>query len=119
MPVAPRLLPIRRVSARFDSPVFYFGWYAENLNGPFAREGFAFPPGAVAMHIYSYSAQSLRSAATGWCGPFVARGVTATVGNVFEPLLGFTHRPDLLVRALSLGKNFGDPLYRPFKPGKP
>ena len=52
---------------------------------------------------------------------------------MFEPFLPFTHRPNLLLRALSQGKNFGDavyyalpalswqavaigdPLYRPFK----
>jgi uncharacterized protein (TIGR03790 family) len=119
--------------ARFDAPVLYFGWYAGNLNGPFAREGFAFPPGAVALHIHSFSATTLRSDSAGWCGPFVARGVTATVGNVFEPYLEFTHRPNLLLRALAQGKNFGDavyyalpalswqavaigdPLYRPFR----
>ncbi len=119
--------------ARFDAPAFYFGWYAGNLNGPFAREGFTFPPGAVALHIHSYSAPTLHSDSSGWCGPLVARGVTATVGNVFEPYLGFTHRPNFLLRALSQGKNFGDaayyalpalswqavaigdPLYRPFQ----
>ncbi|HEY0863222.1 MAG TPA: TIGR03790 family protein [Lacunisphaera sp.] len=120
-------------AARFDAPVLYFGWYAGNLNGPFAREGFAFPPGAVALHIHSFSAPTLRSADSGWCGPLVARGVAATVGNVFEPYLGLTHRPHFMLRALSEGKNFGDavyyslpalswqavavgdPLYRPFK----
>jgi uncharacterized protein (TIGR03790 family) len=120
-------------AARFDAPVFYFGWYAGNLNGPFAREGFTFPSGAVALHIHSFSAPTMRSADSAWCGPLVARGVTATVGNVFEPYLGFTHRPNFLLRALSQGKNFGDavyyalpvlswqavaigdPLYRPFK----
>lgn len=119
--------------ARFDAPIFYFGWYTDNLTGPFAREGFAFPAGAVAVHIHSFSAQNLHSDTTAWCGPFVARGVAATVGNVFEPYLGFTHRPNLLLRALSEGRNFGDavyyalpalswqavaigdPLYRPFK----
>jgi hypothetical protein len=58
--------------------------------------------------------------------------VAATVGNVFEPYLQLTHRPNLLLRALSQGKTFGDaayyslpalswqavaigdPLYRPF-----
>lgn len=118
---------------RFDAPVLYFGWYAGGLNGPFATEGFAFPPGAVALHIHSYSAQTLRADNSAWCGPLVARGVAATVGNVFEPYLQLTHRPNLMLRALSLGKNFGDaayyalpalswqaiaigdPLYRPFK----
>lgn len=121
--------------ARFDLPVFYFGWYADHLNGPLAREGFAFPAGAIALHIHSYSAQTLQSPAQGWCGPLVAHGVAATVGNVFEPFLEFTHRPNLLLRALSQGRNFGDavyyalpalswqavaigdPLYRPFKVG--
>lgn len=120
-------------ASRFDAPVLYFGWYAGGLNGPFAREGFRFPPGAIALHIHSFSAQTVQSDQSAWCGPLVARGVTATVGNVFEPYLQLTHRPNLLLRALSQGKNFGDaayyalpalswqavaigdPLYRPFK----
>jgi uncharacterized protein (TIGR03790 family) len=120
-------------AARFDAPVFYFGWYANDLNGPFAIDGFKFPPGAIAMHIHSYSARTLRSDVKGWTGPLIARGVTATVGNAFEPYLQLLHRPDLLLHALGQGKNFGDaayyalpvlswqsfaigdPLYRPFK----
>lgn len=120
-------------AARFDAPAFYFGWYANDLNGPFAVGNFKFPAGAIAVHIHSYSAQTLRSDTQGWSGPLVARGVTATVGNVFEPYLQLTHHPDLLLRALSRGQNFGDaayyalpvlswqsiaigdPLYRPFK----
>ena len=120
-------------AARFDAPVFYFGWYADDLNGPFAVEGFKFPPGAIAVHIHSFSARTLHSDTQGWCGPFVARGVAATLGNVFEPYLQLSHRPDLFFQALSQGKNFGDaayfalpvlswqsvaigdPLYRPFK----
>jgi uncharacterized protein (TIGR03790 family) len=119
--------------ARFDAPAFYFGWYAPNADGPFTREGFAFPPGAIALHIHSYSAQTLRSDRNAWCGPLVARGAAATMGNVFEPYLDFTHRPDLLLRGLRQGENLGDaayhalpvlswqgvlvgdPLYRPFK----
>jgi uncharacterized protein (TIGR03790 family) len=120
-------------ASRFDAPALYFGWYAGSLNGPLAREGFVFPPGAVALHIHSFSAPTMRSADSSWCGPLVARGVAATVGNVFEPYLALTHRPHFLLRALSQGKNFGDavyyslpalswqavaigdPLYRPFK----
>jgi len=120
-------------AARFDAPVFYFGWHAGNLNGPMAAEGFEFPPGAVALHIHSFSAQTMHSATQGWCGPLVLRGVAATVGNVFEPDLQFTHHPNLLLQALRHGRNFGDaacfalpalswqaiaigdPLYRPFK----
>ncbi|HTL67042.1 MAG TPA: TIGR03790 family protein [Lacunisphaera sp.] len=98
-------------TSRFDAPVLYFGWYAGNLNGPFARDGFMFPPGAIAVHIHSFSAHTLRSATEGWCGPLVARGVAATVGNVFEPYLELTHRPNLLLNALGRGRNFGDAAY--------
>ncbi len=119
-------------TARFDAPALYFGWYAKDLNGPFALHGFRFPPGAIAVHIHSFSASTLRSDTQGWCGPLVARGVTATVGNVYEPYLEFLHRPDLLFEALARGSNLvdaayfalpvlswqsiviGDPLYRPF-----
>lgn len=118
---------------RFDAPVFYFGWYAGRVNGPFLREGFRFPPGAIALHIQSFSAATLRSADQHWCGPFIARGVAATFGNVYEPYLEFSLRPDLLLRELVAGATLGDaafhatpvlswqtvvlgdPLYRPFK----
>lgn len=120
-------------TARFDAPVIYFGWYTHTIDGPFKLPGFRFPPGAVAVHIHSNSAETLRSDTAYWCAPLVARGVTATVGNVFEPYLEFLHRPDLLLRALVRGDSFGDaacfalpvlswqsisigdPLYRPFK----
>lgn len=120
-------------TARIDAPVLYLGWYSENLDGPFALPGFRFPPGAVADHIHSFSAQTLQSDSVGWCGPLLARGVTATVGNVFEPYLEFLHRPDLLLAALARGDTLvdaayyalpvlswqsiviGDPLYRPFR----
>ncbi|MDP1579932.1 MAG: TIGR03790 family protein [Candidatus Didemnitutus sp.] len=118
---------------RFDAPVLYFGWYNTNVNGPFLRDGFRFAPGAVALHIHSYSASTLRSTTEGWCGPLVARGVAATFGNVFEPYLEFTVRPDMLIDQLATGATLGDaaffatpvlswqgvvlgdPLYRPFK----
>lgn len=119
-------------TARLDAPVLYFGWYAQNLQGPPALPGFEFPPGAVALHIHSHSARTLRSDTAGWTGPLVARGATATVGNVFEPYLQLTHVPSLLVKALLRGETWGDaaayalpalswqsiavgdPLYRPF-----
>ncbi|MDD2764291.1 MAG: TIGR03790 family protein [Opitutaceae bacterium] len=98
-------------SARFDAPALYFGWYADDLNGPMALDGFRFPPGAIALHIHSFSAQTLRSSTSGWCGPLVARGVTATFGNVFEPYLELTIEPHLLLRALAAGRTLGDAAY--------
>jgi uncharacterized protein (TIGR03790 family) len=127
---APTTMP---VTARFDAPVLYFGWYAGDLNGPFTLPHFEFPPGAIALHIHSFSAHTLRSPTEGWCGPLVAHGVTATLGNVYEPYLEFTHHPDLLLHALARGWTLGDaayyampalswqgvligdPLYRPFQ----
>lgn len=118
--------------ARFDAPALYFGWYAGGVNGPFNAPGFQFPPGAVALHIHSFSASTLRSGGQAWVGPLVGRGATAALGNVGEPYLQFTHQPHLLLRALARGDALGvaalrsinalswkgvvvgDPLYRPF-----
>lgn len=117
---------------RIDAPVLYAGWYAGTVNGPFTLPGFRFPPGAVAAHLHSFSAADLRSAEKGWVGPFVARGVSATFGNVGEPYLYLTHHFDAYFGALAAGWNvadaayaalpglswmgiaIGDPLYRPF-----
>ena len=119
-------------TARIDAPALYFGWYTGDLNGPFTPSEFRFPPGAIALHIHSYSAHTLRSTSSGWVGPLLARGVTATLGNVFEPYLELTHQPQLFLRALARGDTLvdaayyalpalswqailiGDPLYRPF-----
>jgi hypothetical protein len=127
-----RVKPTMAASARFDAPALYFGWYDWNLSGPMAVSEFRFPPGAIAIHIQSYSAETLRSETKNWCGPLIARGVTATLGNVHEPYLGFTHRLDMFLEALFEGRTFGDagyfstpvlswqavlvgdPLYRPF-----
>lgn len=118
--------------ARFDAPALYFGWYMQDAAGAPAAPGFRFPPGAIAIHIHSFSATTLRDASRGWTGPLVARGVTATVGNVEEPYLELTHNPALFLLALLNGKTageaaafaspalswqtifVGDPLYRPF-----
>lgn len=118
---------------RFDAPALYFGWYAGTVSGPFTRPEFRFPPGAIALHIHSSSAASLRTTTGFWCGPLVAHGVAATFGNVFEPYLELTIRPHLLLAELAQGKTLGDaayfatpalswqtvvigdPLYRPFK----
>lgn len=96
---------------RMDGAVLYFGWYTENVNGPFALPGFRFPPGAIAMHIHSFSAQELHNPNRKWVGPLVRSGVTATVGNTAEPFLSFTHHPDALLLALANGLNFGDAAY--------
>ena len=120
-------------NADFKDPALYFGWYSNRVNGPFLRDDFQFPPGAIAVHIHSYSAATLRNANKNWCAPLIAKGVTATLGNVYEPYLEYTHHLDAFFDTLSqdwtLGDAayyalptlswqavlIGDPLYRPFK----
>jgi hypothetical protein len=117
---------------RFDAPAFYYGWYAAQPSGPISDPKFHFPPGAIAIHIHSFSGDNIRKADNHWVGPLVVRGAAATVGNVFEPYLSFTHHIDLFMDALAAGKTtgeaayyslpelswmeifVGDPLYRPF-----
>lgn len=111
----------------------YFGWYSESIAGPFAQGGFKFVPGAIAVHIHSYSADSMRSTDRNWCAPLIVRGAAATMGNVYEPFLTLTPYLNVFERRLSEGFTFaeaghmsvrflswmttwiGDPLYRPFR----
>ncbi|MDP0499141.1 MAG: TIGR03790 family protein [Verrucomicrobiota bacterium JB022] len=110
----------------------YFGWYAQNVTGMFEQPGFRFAPGAIAAHLHSFSAQSIRGKDK-WVGPLLERGASAVVGNTSEPYLTYTHNFDLLLEALARGATFGDaayysypvlswqgvaigdPLYRPFQ----
>lgn len=110
----------------------YLGWYSGSVEGVFRDPAVRFLPGALAFHLHSFSAASLREPLQGWCAPLLERGAAATFGNVFEPYLTFTARPDYLEEQLSHGACFadaayaaqpvlswmatfvGDPLYRPF-----
>jgi tetratricopeptide (TPR) repeat protein len=98
-----------------------------------ARDDFRFEPGAIAVHIHSFSAATLRDARANWAAPLLAHGAAATLGNVYEPYLGLTPNLDLFADRLRNGLNFaesayaaepvlswmttfvGDPLYRPFQ----
>ena len=111
----------------------YLGWYDQQVSGPFARGLVEFMPGAFAYHLYSFSAQHLRSTNNSWTGVLLQLGATCTMGAVDEPYL--TGTPDLftfLSRFAGLSFTFGeaayaglasvswqmtvvgDPLYRPF-----
>ncbi len=110
----------------------YYGWYAQDVAGPFNHPGFRFVPGAVAVHIHSFSAGTLRDPNKGWVGPLVARGAAASIGNVYEPYLQITANlemfNDRLLHGLTLAESayaslpalswmaviVGDPLYRPY-----
>lgn len=111
---------------------FYLGWYTDHADGPFLNPAFHFRRGAVAVHIHSFSAATLKTSKTNWCGPLLAKGATATLGNIFEPYLSFTVALDVFTDRLLHGHTLGeaawmgtpvlswmnvvigDPLYRPF-----
>ncbi|MBA2431766.1 MAG: TIGR03790 family protein [Chthoniobacterales bacterium] len=110
----------------------YYGWYAGGVAGPFVDPAFRFTRGAVAVHIHSFSAATLRDPNAHWVGPLVERGAAATVGNVYEPYLQLTTYLNILNDRLLHGFTFaesaymatpvlswmtvmvGDPLYRPY-----
>lgn len=110
----------------------YFGWYDWHVNGPFLNPRFQFRPGAVAVHLHSFSGEQLTDPHKNWCSPLLIRGAAATLGNVHEPYLHLTHHlhifHDRLLKGWTLveaawasipvaswqGLTLGDPLYRPF-----
>ena len=120
---------------RYDAPAIYMGWYRPHAYGPWRAAKCSVPPGAIGFHLHSFSATTVRSTTKGWLGAFVNQGYCATVGNVYEPYLEYTHHPHMLLGALLDGHTFGeaamysnpalswqgvaigDPLYRPFKVG--
>lgn len=111
----------------------YFGWYTQNASGPFIRPDFRFSRGAIAVHIHSSSAVTLRSGRKYWAGPLLAQGAAATIGAVDEPYLPAMPWLHILSDRLCRGYCFadaaymslpllswqitvvGDPLYRPFR----
>ncbi len=122
----PRPYPMRDVA-------LYYGWYAGQVQGPFEEPAFRFAPGAVAVHIHSFSANTLRDPLKNWCAPLLERGAAATLGNVYEPYLQMTPELSHFHAQLRKGATFaeaayasqkvlswmttfiGDPLYRPYK----
>jgi len=123
------------LNSRFDGPAIYMGWYTQNAYGPWAEPRWPVPPGAIGFHLHSFSATSMRNVKKGWLAAFVKQGYSVTMGNVYEPYLQQTHRPQHLLEWLLQGGTFGeaiaysnpalswmgvavgDPLYRPFKVG--
>lgn len=126
---APEILPM---GYPVTDAALYFGWYADKVSGAFLDPLMRFRPGAVAVHIHSFSAATLRDGKSAWCAPLLERGAAATLGNVYEPYLTLTAQLDLFQDRLAAGFSFGesayasmrvlswmavavgDPLYRPY-----
>lgn len=110
----------------------YLGWYSTTVGGAIADDQFTFKPGAVAVHIHSFSASTLRNPKGGWSGPLLEKGAAVTLGNVYEPFLSGSHFLSVFFDRLLKGYTIaeasamsipmlswqstvlGDPLYRPF-----
>jgi uncharacterized protein (TIGR03790 family) len=112
----------------------YFGWYDVKVSGPFTLPTVEFMPGALAYHLFSYSAQTLRTTNEGWAAVLLQKGATCTMGMVDEPYLQFTPNVSIWLQAMveggySFGEAayasqttlswqttiLGDPLYRPLR----
>lgn len=108
----------------------YCGWYSL---GNYV-ESFEWLPGSVGYHLASSEAQTLTTPGNrAWCNAMLERGVTATLGPVYEPYLIAFPLPDdffpLLLTGQNLGETYwrttpftswvmtlvGDPLYSPFR----
>lgn len=114
----------------------YYGWYEGAIAGAMATGDLRFQRGAIAVHIHSFSAATLRNPTTGWVAPLVTRGAAASLGNVYEPYLDLTAHLDIfndrLFQGFTLAESaymaqkalswmnvvVGDPLYRPFATSK-
>ncbi len=117
---------------RHDAPALYLGWYSGNANGPAISAQTEIPKGAIGWHIHSLSAYSLADPEVGWVAPLLQNGYAVSFGNVEEPYLEYTQRPDIFIKYLVEGHTVGeaslyalpflswqtvmvgDPLYRPF-----
>jgi len=117
-----------------DQVAIYLGWYTQDASGPFFQPPARFVRGAIAYHLHSFSANTLRSTTSNWVGPLIAHGAAATMGCVYEPYLALTPHEDIFTHRILAGDYFavaayasirglswmvtvvGDPLYRPFLP---
>jgi uncharacterized protein (TIGR03790 family) len=129
---ADRYEPLIREGWPLPDTALYFGWYAGEISGALKSETFRFKRGAVACHLHSFSAATIRTTTQAWVGPLIAHGAAATMGNVWEPYLSYTVHFDILNDRLLKGWTLaeaawcgtpglswmnvviGDPLYRPF-----
>ena len=117
-------------SGQCPDAALYCGWYSL---GKYV-DAFDWAPGAVAYHMASSEATTLRDANSQvWCKRMLEDGVAATIGPVYEPYLFSFPRPEeffaqLLRGELTLVECYyrtqplnswmmtliGDPLYRPY-----
>ncbi len=117
---------------RCENVALYAGWYSYNNY----NDAFNWATGAIGFHLDSASALDPRGGAN-WTANALKKGITVTSGAINEPYLEGLPHPDGVFRNLFEGANvgdaflrntaflqwmivnIGDPLYRPFRGGRP
>jgi uncharacterized protein (TIGR03790 family) len=108
----------------------YCGWYQLNK----FQDCCEFAPGAIAWHLASLEAVTIKKETTGWCKGLLLKGATATLGPVAEPYTAGFPKPAEFFGFLATGEMtlveaytktqlltswmtvlIGDPLYNPYK----
>jgi|GEM_PF-1782841 len=121
--------PVVDLSTR-ENLLHYYGWY-ETTHKP--KGEVKFRTGAIAVHLHSFAANTLRNTSKNWVAPLLNWGCTATYGTVYEPYtVGFPYENmfwDRLAQGWSFGEAalvsnhliswmsvfVGDPLYTPYR----
>ena len=108
----------------------YAGWGSNDPNRKQRRLGFTWLPGAVVTEYVSTNARTFSRPPANWnignwkdkttwfagspqtmIADYIEEGVTGIAGHVYEPYLGLTPRPQLLLPAWSKGRNLAESFY--------
>ena len=119
-----------RVLMGEKSVLGYFSWGSNDQGVTMRQFGFGFVPGAIAGMFVSTDARTFREPPAGWtigpwtdrtkffanspqslAGDLIREGVTGIAGNVDEPYLDATIRPDVLFPAYLSGFNLAESFY--------
>jgi hypothetical protein len=97
---------------RCDDAALYAGWYSVDHY----YDCVLMAPGAIGIHLESYSALNPREG-TNWMANALLKRITVTSGAVAEPYLWNLPHPDQLLLYLFQGVNAGDAMLRsdPFR----
>jgi len=109
------------------SPVLgYYSWSSIDAEHRGDHAGIAFQPGALAGMFVSTDGRTFREPPHSWrpgdgepfagtsdplVGSLIRAGVTGVSGNVNEPYLDASIRPDILFPAYASGRNLAEPFY--------
>ena len=120
-----------RVLTNQRDVIGYAGWGSNDPDRKQRFLGFHWLPGAVMTEFVSTNGRTFARPPESWTignwgdqktwflgspqtmtADYIHEGVTGASGHVFEPLLAFTPRPDLLLPAYYSGRNLAESYYR-------